>query len=184
MYRASNVSTKPIQVRILSRPTKKNKLMNYIKYLHDKGYMVTKEGDTLNPKGEKIGSIDRQGYIKIAVRINGKRKVVNAHRLQAYQKFGNLIFENGIQVRHKNGIKTDNSYDNILIGTYSDNRNDIPSDIRMKSALKASSCNLKYNKSDVINFYNNNGGSYSKTMIEFGISSKGTLHYILKTKVL
>lgn len=40
------------------------------------------------------------------------------HRLQAYQKFGDKIYEDGIVVRYLNGDRYDNSYDNIGIGTY------------------------------------------------------------------
>lgn len=94
------------------------------------------------------------------------------------QKYGDKLFEKGIETRHKNGIKTDNSWNNILIGNHSQNMMDIPKQIRVKKALHASSFLVKHNK-DEIKKYHEKYKSYKKTMDKFNISSKGTLHYIL-----
>jgi HNH endonuclease len=40
--------------------------------------------------------------------------------LVAYQKFGMAMFEPGIEVRHKNNVRTNNRHENIL-GTHHDN---------------------------------------------------------------
>lgn len=107
-------------------------LSNYNKALleaYRKGYRITPQGETLNPKGKIISgviNIDRKGHKsrKHNFRINSKNVAFKAHRLQAYQKFGNEIFQKGIVVRHLNDNSVDNSWDNIEIGTQSDNMKD------------------------------------------------------------
>ena len=103
----------------------------------------------------------------------------NVHRLQAYQKFGDKIYLKNIHVRHKNNISTDNSFENILIGTPSENAMDNPKEDRVKRANHATSFWRKYDKDIVKSFHKENGRSYKKTMSNFNITSKGTLNYIL-----
>lgn len=144
------------------------------------GFRITETGEILNPKSQKItGHTSSNGYIYISLRIATKTKKVLAHRLQALQKYGNALYEQGIEVRHKNAIKSDNTWDNILIGTHAENMMDIPESIRVAKALHAASFNIKHNKDKIKSFHENNGRSYKNTMQMFGITSKGTLHHIL-----
>lgn len=55
---------------------------------------------------------------------------------------------------------------------------DIPKEIRVQKATCASSFITKYNHKDVYNYYCT-VHSYSKTMKQFNISSKGTVSYII-----
>jgi hypothetical protein len=67
------------------------------------------------------------GYLKVGIKIpelNISSYALKIHKLQAYKKFGEEIFKQGIVVRHLNGNKTDNSWENISIGTQSDNMMD------------------------------------------------------------
>ena len=144
-----------------------------------KGYRSDKDGQVTSNRGYLNCFKNNKGYMQFSsARIDGLQRQISVHRLQAYQKYGNSMFEDGIVVRHLNGVRDDNSWDNIAIGTESDNRMDIPQHIRVASALYASSFNQKYDKDEVKAFYQETK-SYKKTMEEFGISSKGTLHYIL-----
>jgi hypothetical protein len=120
-----------------------------------------------------------EGYFRIVVRYYGVCKNIKVHRMQAYQKYGDALYKDGIIVRHLNGVSTDNSYDNIAIGTMSENMMDIPASIRIAKSVYAASFLRRYNKEDVMKFYIENGKSYKKTMEKFNISSKGTLHFIL-----
>lgn len=104
--------------------------------------------------------------------------MIKCHRLQAYQKYGDMLYGEGMMVRHLNGDSLDNSWGNIAIGTNSENQMDIPEQIRLFRARYASSFMQKHNHDDIISFYKENK-SYKKTMEKFEISSKGTLHYIL-----
>lgn len=146
-----------------------------------KGYRVTTSGSVFGLRGKEIGLYKNNcGYYCFSFRDkDSKSHSVTIHRLQAFQKYELLLYNDGIMARHKNGIKEDNSYDNILIGTARDNQMDIPENIRMARSLYATSFMRKYHKGTVINYHISHGNSYKKTMNHFGISSKGTLHYIL-----
>lgn len=141
------------------------------------GYRVLSNGNAVNKKGDKVGSYNRD-YAHLTARNNGVWIRCKIHRLQSFQKYGKKMYEEGIMVRHLNGEKHDNSWENIAIGTLSQNMMDIPEDIRLAKALYATSFVRKYDKKDVKLFYEK-CKSYKKTMKEFNISSKGTLHYIL-----
>lgn len=104
------------------------------------------------------------------------------HRLQAFQKYGENLFDSGMEVRHLDGNKENNSYDNIVIGTHSENMRDIPEAIRYSKALYAASFLIRHDKIKIRQYHFNNGSSYKKTMAEFNITSKGTLHFILNSK--
>lgn len=144
-----------------------------------RGYAVTEDGVLLNPNSVEIGYND-SGYITTSIRIKGKSKHLKAHRLQAYQKYGDSIYNKDVVTRHSNGDSEDNSWDNIVIGTQSDNMMDIPEQIRIKKSLHATSFVRKYNKQEVRSFHSIDN-SYQKTMDKFEITSKGTLHYILNS---
>ena len=154
--------------------------MKIEKYLYVKGYRITELGIILNPKNKELQpGKSSNGYFKINVKINNKTIRCYIHRLQAYQKFGDNLYSEGIVVRHLDGNKINNSYTNILIGTHKENYLDIPEAIRIARCIYAASFNIKYNKIEVKKFYNL-CKSYTKTMERFNISSKSTLHYILK----
>lgn len=144
----------------------------------DKGYVVLEDGTVNGPQRENIGRV-HQGYHRFKIRVDGVNKNIMTHRLQALQKFGENIYKDNLVVRHLNGVSTDNSFGNIGIGSMSDNFMDIPRDERIRRAKHASTFVKKYDHEDVIDFYNE-CNSYKETMKEFGITSKGTLHFILK----
>lgn len=152
---------------------------------YERGYRVDKSGNTINPKGNIVkGCVvgkSKWKYRRFGIGSREKNRhplVIHVHRLQAFQKFGLAMFEEGIVVRHLNGDSLDNSFKNISIGTHSDNMQDIPKHIRLKKALHATSFVRKYNRAKII-AYHKICNSYKKTMEMFNISSKGTLHFIL-----
>lgn len=146
---------------------------------YETGYRVTKDGIPLNQNKEKIkGGVCYHGYKVISIRTSEGVRKVAVHRLQAYQKYGEKMFNPGIEVRHKDNDKTNNSFKNILIGTHSENMMDIPPETRLKRSLHASSFNKRHSYKKIKDYYHKHK-SYLKTMKEFNISSKGTLHYII-----
>jgi hypothetical protein len=157
---------------------------------HQMGYKVTDDGRVLSPftGRERILWNDKKRYRKLQTDIKGYlcfgigkcASKVMVHRLQAYQKFGNKIFEDGIQVRHLNGNSLDNSFDNIAIGTASDNMMDKPKALRVRQASLA---NKKHKDVLAIRAFYRTCNSYKKTMERFNISSKGTLHFILNNAI-
>lgn len=112
---------------------------------HNKGYRIDKSGEMFNPKGIRLKKlITKDNYYYFGIKDeNRKSRQITYHRFQAYQKYGNEIFKDGIVTRHKNGIRTDNSWDNILIGSQTDNILDITSDKRI---LKSANSTLKTRK--------------------------------------
>ena len=151
---------------------------NKIVIAHNLGYRCSIYGHLINPNGDEIGFTGDDGYTQTRIRIDGKTVKINAHRLQAYQKFGDKVFEKGIVVRHLDGDKTNFSYKNIEIGTQSDNMMDRSKEDRLAHSLKATAKVRKYDKLEVREFHKTSK-SYKKTMEHFGISSKGTLSHIL-----
>lgn len=102
------------------------------------GYVCCKEGFVVSPKGrELILRPNDQGYLvfrcPLTITPVGYIKV---HRLQALQKYGLALFEPGIVVRHLDGQKCNNSWENIAIGTNSDNQLDISEEVRISRASK------------------------------------------------
>ena len=154
--------------------------MNKIKAASEKGYIVTNDGEVFfHDKKRKVHFKSKDSkYACFTARINGKTTRIEVHRLQAYQKYGDKIFEPGIVVRHLNGDSTDNNINNIEIGTYQDNSLDVPKEKRIHYAKHAASFAQKYNHDEVYEFYQATH-SYKKTMERFGITSKNGLHHII-----
>lgn len=79
-----------------------------------------KNGRLDNRNGRKLKpGLDKDGYYKVSLTNNNKRKTYFVHRLVArtYLK----QYNDNLQVNHKNGIKTDNNIDNIEMMTLQEN---------------------------------------------------------------
>lgn len=154
------------------------------KILFDKGYYVDKQGNLYNPKGVQIvGTIKSSGRRVTGVKINdNKVHHIAFHRMVAYAKYGDRMYDDNMLVRHLDGNPLNNSWDNISIGTPHDNMMDIDKDLRV---LRAAIGFQKYPYSMVqeIRDLRNQGWSYSKLMNKFGISSKGTLSYLVNKRM-
>ena len=73
--------------------------MEYNKYeiiAKERGYTITPEGVVFNPKGKQIGTYGKNKYMYFSFRLNGKIVKVYFHRYQAYLKFGNSLYEDGV----------------------------------------------------------------------------------------
>lgn len=152
-----------------------NKQEEIIRLSKEKGYYVDKDGVTFNSKNEKLLlSKNSAGYLSFNIRLNDSKPTRSfIHRLQGFQKFGDVIFLEGVVVRHLNGDSTDNKYDNIAIGSHSDNMMDIPKEkriIRASNPIHDHEAILKDRK---------NGYTYKELMEKYGISSKGTISFIV-----
>jgi hypothetical protein len=139
------------------------------------GYHVTKEGVVVSPNDVKLKLKDNgKGYHTFSFRYFGEVVQISAHRLQAYQKYGNKVFEKGIVCRHLNSNSKDNSHDNIAIGTQSENMMDMPKERRILNAS-----NPKHDHLQIIKDYYENGLKYQALMQKYGINSKGTISNII-----
>lgn len=149
---------------------------------YKRGYFVDNSGQMFTPNNKPVNTKNRQGYVKCTVSVNGKNVNLTAHRLAAYQKYSDKLYEDGVLVRHLDGNKLNNTYENIALGSVRDNCMDVLAEDRLSRAVNASKKTIKYDADEVYNFYIECGKSRKKTQEHFNISSGGTLHYILKNR--
>lgn len=156
-------------------------MTEYEKIAVEKGYVIDESGFVYNSKGKLVNGTIRNKYKCICFKINGKDKKIPFHRLQAYQKFGDEIYKDDIEIRHLDNNPLNNSYENIGIGSNSDNKFDRPIEMRKRIAANA---NKKYSDELVLEIkdYYNSGHTYKEIMEKFNISSKGTLSHIINKR--
>lgn len=153
---------------------------------YEKGYRVN-DGEVISPFSGRPRKLcmDTRGYPRFSVRVrfNGcwETEDVLVHRLAAYQKFGEKIFEPGIEVRHLDNDKLNNLFHNIDIGTPHQNSMDRPEDRRFKESVDASTHLRKFTDREIEEIRKDHAllRSYKMVMEKWEITSKGTLHYIL-----
>lgn len=155
----------------------------------EKGYCVNRLGEVFSKRGNKLKLIkhsihlkqdgDEICYMRFTVRDGSRTLNVIVHKMVAYTKYGIKAFKEGVCVRHLNSISTDNKWENIAIGTQSDNHMDIPKEKRIQKAIHASSFAKKHDHEQIVKMHQS-GLSYSRIMFEMGIKSKGTISFIIK----
>ena len=138
-----------------------------------KGYQIDSLGNVFNKKGIKTKLVTSGKYLSFNIRTDTRNPTRSfVHKLQAFVKYGEKIFEDKIVVRHLNGNSLDNSWNNIAIGSQSENMLDIPKEKRIIYAS-----NPKHNHVSIINDINM-GLTYKDVMLKYNITSKGTISYI------
>ena len=154
-----------------------------IKTCFARGYRAIENGTkVLDPSGkEKNLFLNNRGYLRFSYHQDGKDGGMEVHSLVAYQKFGEKLFEEGIQVRHLDGTRTNNTPENIALGTQKQNTMDRSPTSRKQHAKHAASFWKKHDHDAIRRFYTENDVSYSDVMAKFGISSKGTVSWIINT---
>lgn len=77
---------------------------------------------------------------ELAERLGRKRSGMSipAHKFAAYILFGKKVFEEGVQIRHLNGVMAISEKD-LALGDAVDNMQDIPASVRAEAARKARS---------------------------------------------
>ena len=154
----------------------------------EKGYRVSSDGEIVrNPKGKVLKiNLSPSGYPYFSARPFSRKEhkhslSIPIHKLQAYQKFKNKLFDKNIEVRHLDGDPKNNHFENIVIGNHSKNMMDRPIKKRIKSAKHASSFK-KNSWSDEfiqkIKREHEGGASYLDLSRKYNIS-KGSLSYRL-----
>ena len=157
--------------------------MNSVKFAYEKGYRVAKDGTVLGLRGDPIHPHIRDGYRRISVRVSDS-KSYNApvHRLVAYQKYGDSTFQEGIEVRHLDGNSLNNAWDNIALGTHSENMMDQPASQRLRKSLVATALVRKFDHKEIMSD-RESGMSYKQIMQKHGIKSKGTISFIVNSSL-
>lgn len=140
-----------------------------------KGYTITEEGIVKNPKGKIIiGSVTGM-YRKFAVRTQEFISFsVKVHRFQGYIKYGESIFDTPLVLRHIDSNSLNNHYNNIVLGTISENIMDMPKEVRIMMAASG----RKHDHKAIIKD-RQEGLSLNQIRLKYNISSKGTVNYII-----
>lgn len=163
-----------------------SKLKEVLILVTDNNYTIDKLGVVRNPNGEILKGSYVDGYRKISVRTNFTSSfTLRVHKLQAYIKYGDKIFEKGIVVRHLNDIKSDNSWDNIVIGSQSQNMMDRTQESRknhIKRKEPISDDIISEMENDRKNKNGKKGLSYRGLAKKYGIS-KSTIMDAFKRKL-
>lgn len=124
--------------------------MRHEEIAYNMGYRITEDGKVIGVTGkERKLQLSPNGYLRFSYRKD--RAAIRAHRLQAYQKFGDKIYDAGMVVRHLDGNPKNNSYSNIEIGTQHQNQMDRPADVRQTHARYAASFLRSLTTDQVIN---------------------------------
>ncbi len=151
---------------------------------YEKGYRINGGGQVVGLRGNILKpavSKKRWGQYPYfnagGVRIGQRR--VYVHRLVAYQKFGDRLFGDGIQVRHLDGDPGNNRPSNIEIGSASDNQMDKSPEVRRKLAISASRRTRRFSDEQVSEILKDRlgGMTYRQLQGKYG-ASKGTLSYL------
>ena len=149
----------------------------------DLGYTITHDGTcVIGPFGRKVALVKTCArkppvYLRFYIGPKITRKQVRVSRFQAWFKFGVKIYETNQVVRHLDGNSMNNHWDNIGIGTQSENMLDVLKDTRMRTSMNATSHVRKHDHAAIIAHFQEFG--FKATMIEFGLTSKGTLSFII-----
>ena len=115
--------------------------------VHEQGFRINENGSLINKRGHYVEAEVIGGYFRKKLTVGGSQYSLPLHRLQAYQKFGDEMFGDGIVVRHINGISWDNSFENIEIGTHMQNMQDKTREDQLKG-LSAANKVSRANKQD------------------------------------
>ncbi len=151
----------------------------------EKGYKFAEDNKIVGPSGKtKTIRLDKDGYPYIGIHYENNRGFpVTLHKLKAYFLYGNEIFKNGIEIRHKDNNKLNLNDSNIILGTHAENQRDLPKEQVIKIATKAASHLRKFTEGDIDQIKNKrkNGYLLSDLSKEYKCS-KSTIFYIINNK--
>jgi hypothetical protein len=159
-------------------------LKEVLLYVISIGYRVDIQGNLYkNDRLSRSRKIRKTGYKIFQTKIDGKNIYAYIHRIQAYQKYGDKIFDPNLEVRHFDNNKLNNSHENIILGTHSENMFDVPIKIRMHTTRKgaAKKRRFSYEEAEEIRIEHSKGMSYKKLCAKYNVG-KSVISYIVNKK--
>lgn len=110
-----------------------------IRTAHARGYRVTPAGEFISITGRtrKPYINPCKKYALHSIRIDGRATHIYAHKLAAYQWFGEAALAAGVHVRHLDGNPLNNSRANLALGSAKQNSLDRDQTARKAQSLKA-----------------------------------------------
>jgi len=158
-----------------------DKMRMVLNWFIENKYTIDKNGVVMNRNGRILTGSISDKYLKISVRTEFTTSYsLRVHKIQAYIKYGDEIFNNGCLVRHLNGDPLDNSWDNIVIGTQSDNMMDRSEESRRNHVKRIEPIDETIILSMIKD--KNNGLSYRKLVDKYNIP-KSTIMDLIKNKL-
>ena len=158
-------------------------------WAYKKGY-IAKNNQVISHLGNSLKLRKTKGYLNFSVRPDwetNRTRTYNIyiHRLVAYEKFGDKMFDGDLLVRHLDENPLNNHPDNLELGTDHDNMMDRKPEARLRYALKATIVNRKFSDLEIELIRQDSKIhklTYPQIMKKWNISSKGTLSYIINNK--
>lgn len=154
-----------------------------IMYAYELGYRSDENGKIYSHKENKLSlGKGTNGYLLFRIWKKDKHISISAHRFSAYCYFGNELFDNEC-VMHRNGIKTDNSKENLAIGSLRENYQDNCEKWKESFSLKGAKTKRKFTESQIREIKNGlrNGTSFSQLARSYGVA-KSTIQQIKERK--
>jgi len=162
------------------KTTEQSKAAKAMLLAYEKGYRVV-GNDVVGVTGQKLklNASGKNYNPRFSVRgPNREHLKVEAGKLSAYQKFGDRIFDPNLVIRHSDSDPMNIRESNFELMTFEESEQLKGEETHKRCSKNAASHLKKYDNDAVREFYWK-CKSYELTMKEFGIPSKGTLHYIL-----
>ena len=157
------------------------KLHDILLEAYSRGYRVDSKGNVVSPFSGKYRKCryNSGGYKCFNIKIDLKAETVYTHHLQAYQKFGERVFDPRLEVRHLDGDSGNNSYDNVAIGTRSDNCMDKSPEVRLRASLSGSRVRRKLDEKTLQSLLldRKEGFTYKQLCNKYNLA-KSTVSYI------
>lgn len=155
----------------------------------EKGYYADCDGNIYNKAGRKLSACPkRDGHLSVTFNIkrNGRKRPVLAHRFIAYYFYGDDLFNNEC-VRHLNDVPSDNRLCNLALGSFKENRADIPKEVLSRNAKKNAHLLVERSRKlldeDIIlmrNVCKDTNKSFATIAKEFGVSTMTAYRAITK----
>jgi hypothetical protein len=149
-----------------------------------RGYRVSEDGALISPSGFELSDSykNQKGYRMFNMRLPGEagNTSVPVHQLAAFQKYGDKAIEEGVEVRHLDDNKENNSPKNLLIGTRSQNMMDRSEEVRRRCARKAARARRRLTNKQAQQLIEDRaaGSTYLGLVEKYGIA-KSTISYIV-----
>ena len=149
-------------------------------YAYNRGCHILEDGTVIGVRGNpRKTRINSRGYLAFNMKTPYTENAlpVLAHKLAAYQKFGIGAFKEGVQVRHLNNDKKDNSLSNIAIGNQLDNVSDLPYGGANIHSAKLTPAEVLEIRDKVAS-----GVTFQEIIDEYPIVSKSNVSYIVNRR--
>ena len=157
------------------------------KIAFNKGYYVDDKGNIFNSNNITVNGNYTNGYKVFNIRDEKNNIIrIRVHRLVGYQKFGDEIYDENKVIRHLDNNSKNNCVENIGIGTYHDNRMDMPENERLELSKNANKNQKFLNDDEIIDLQKQYSEGYRMKylMKKFNIKSKGTYSNYINKKMI